>query len=239
MAFPIKLNGIVLRTVNYREYDRMLTLFTQEQGRVEASARGARRPSSKLLAATTQFTLGEFLLNERGGQYYLAGCTVDKTHYALRESPPHLACATLFARLCLEVVQEGESNEGLFVLLLQALAYLEAQFEDIKSLTAAFLLRFLALNGQGLTLRRCVQCAGPLRDARFDFAKGGLACAEHASPQSPPATKEQVFALLRAAQGDRLFPLEPVEGCYQAMRAYTETLLDKQFPAFDYLERLL
>ena len=67
MAFPIKLNGVVLRTVNYREYDRMLTLFTQEQGRVEASARGARRPSNKLLAATTQFTLGEFLLNERGG----------------------------------------------------------------------------------------------------------------------------------------------------------------------------
>ena len=100
MAFPIKLNGIVLRTVNYREYDRMLTLFTQEQGRVEASARGARRPSSKLLAATTQFTLGEFLLNERGGQYYLAGCTVDKTHYALRESPPasglrHAVCQAL------------------------------------------------------------------------------------------------------------------------------------------------
>lgn len=99
MAFPIKLNGIVLRTVNYREYDRMLTLFTQEQGRVEASARGARRPSSKLLAATTQFTLGEFLLNERGGQYYLAGCTVDKPITPCAKAPAsglrHAVCQAL------------------------------------------------------------------------------------------------------------------------------------------------
>ena len=47
------------------------------------------------------------------------------------------------------------------------------------------------------------------------------------------------IATLMCYDATRNLPLEPVEGCYQAMRAYTETLLDKQFPAFDYLERLL
>ncbi len=236
---PIKLYGIVLRSVNYREYDRMLTLFTRERGRVEVSARGAHKSSSKLMAPSTQFTLGEYVLLERSGQYQLSSCTIDKTHYTLREDPVALSCAALYARLCLEVVQENEPNEPLFVLLLQALAYLESGTSGLKELTTGFLLRFLALNGQGLVLNRCVHCLGPLKDARFDFQKGGLACAQHASAGSLPATREQVLALYRCGQGDRLLPCQKVEGCYEAMRSFTEYLLDRKFSAFDYFENML
>ncbi len=239
MGFPLKLNAIVLQSVNYRDHDRMLTLFTREQGRVEASARGAHKTGSRYMAASTQFAMGEYLLRESGGRYTLAGCTLDSAHYAIRETPTRLACAALLARLCLETVQEGEPNEPLFLTLLQALAYLENGYEDLKGLAAGFLLRFLHLNGQGVVLDRCVQCGGPLKDARFDYMKGGLACAEHATPGSLPATREQVFALRRALQGDRFRPVESVPGCYEALRGFTEYQLDRRFSAFDYFENLL
>ena len=44
--------AIVLRYANYRENDRMLTLFSPTRGLVEAVARGCRRPKSKLLSAS-------------------------------------------------------------------------------------------------------------------------------------------------------------------------------------------
>ena len=50
---------IVLHTANYREADRMLTLFSPVRGRMEAIARGCRRPKSPLLNAAETFALGE------------------------------------------------------------------------------------------------------------------------------------------------------------------------------------
>ena len=55
-------NAIVLRSVNYRDFDRILTLFSREEGKSSAAARGAHRAKSPLAAASTQFTAGEFAL---------------------------------------------------------------------------------------------------------------------------------------------------------------------------------
>ena len=57
-------NAIVLRSVNYRDFDRILTLFSREEGKISAAARGAHRAKSPLAAASTQFTAGEFALEE-------------------------------------------------------------------------------------------------------------------------------------------------------------------------------
>ena len=44
-------NAIVLRSVNYRDFDRILTLFSREEGKISAAARGAHRAKSPLAAA--------------------------------------------------------------------------------------------------------------------------------------------------------------------------------------------
>lgn len=44
----ITVNGIVTRYANYRDNDRILTLFTRERGLISAAARGCRRPKSQL-----------------------------------------------------------------------------------------------------------------------------------------------------------------------------------------------
>ena len=40
----LKVTGIVMRYANYKDYDRMLTVFTLQNGKISALARGARRP---------------------------------------------------------------------------------------------------------------------------------------------------------------------------------------------------
>lgn len=243
MPFPQKLSAIVLRSVNYGDFDRMLTLFTRERGLVSAMARGAHKPSSRLNAPSTPFCAGEYVLTERGGSYLLTGSTIDRPHYALRESPETLSCAALFARLCLDSVQPELPNEGLFILLLQALAYLEngigREEDGLYALTTGFLLRYLALVGQQLVLDRCVVCQGRLKDARFDFDHGGLACAAHAAPGMPVATKEQVLLLLRGGEGERLVPIDGGKVLYSVLRRYTEMFFGHSIGAFDYFESLL
>lgn len=46
----ITVNGIVTRYANYRDNDRILTLFTRERGLISAAARGCRRPKMPAFA---------------------------------------------------------------------------------------------------------------------------------------------------------------------------------------------
>ena len=51
--------AIVLRRVNYRDNDRMVTLLSPSRGRIDAIIRNCRKPKSHNLNAAELFALGE------------------------------------------------------------------------------------------------------------------------------------------------------------------------------------
>ncbi|NLZ89977.1 MAG: DNA repair protein RecO, partial [Clostridiales bacterium] len=66
--------AIVLRRVDYRDNDRILTLLTPERGRLDVLARGCRRPKSPLLAASELFSMGEYVLYKGRGHAFIVSC---------------------------------------------------------------------------------------------------------------------------------------------------------------------
>jgi len=85
-------SGVVLRYANYRDNDRMLTLFTREAGLVSVCARGCRRPKSPLAAAGEAFVYGEFSIFEgRGGKRMLDSFALLESFYPIREDIARLA----------------------------------------------------------------------------------------------------------------------------------------------------
>ena len=76
--------AIVLRYANYRDNDRMLTLFSPTKGRIEALARGCRKPRSPILNASELFALGDFELYERGNHLTVISANLMETFYPLR-----------------------------------------------------------------------------------------------------------------------------------------------------------
>ena len=80
-----KFDALVLRTADYGEYDRMLTLFTLQKGKLSAAAKGVRRAGAKLRfafrAASTHFGVLRddlLLLAYRSGICnYAFGCDLD------------------------------------------------------------------------------------------------------------------------------------------------------------------
>ena len=102
--------GMVIRTVDYRDNDRILTLFTAESGRVDAKARNCRKATSPLLACTQPFTYGEYQLFFHKNKYVIDQGEVLESFYPLREDVGRFAAASLCAALCLEGVQAEESS---------------------------------------------------------------------------------------------------------------------------------
>ncbi|MBQ3496570.1 MAG: DNA repair protein RecO, partial [Oscillospiraceae bacterium] len=67
----IVVKGVVLRATDTKEADKMLTVLTGEAGKLSVVARGARRKTSRIAAASQLFVYSEMVLCERRGWYML------------------------------------------------------------------------------------------------------------------------------------------------------------------------
>ena len=85
--------AIVLRHVNYRDNDRMVTLFSPSRGRIDAVIRNCRKPKSHNLNAGELFALGDYMLYESGGHTTVTSVHLIETFYALRQDYDRLMAA--------------------------------------------------------------------------------------------------------------------------------------------------
>lgn len=67
-----KAHGIIIRTTDYKDKDKILTIFTGG-GIITATAKGVRSASSKLKSYTTVMTLCDFSFVESNGRLVLSG----------------------------------------------------------------------------------------------------------------------------------------------------------------------
>lgn len=104
--------AIVLRYANYRDNDRMLTLFSPTKGRIEALARGCRKPRSPILNASELFALGDFELYERGNHLTVISANLMETFYPLRADFDRLAVGTYLLGVVENVIQPGVPRAG-------------------------------------------------------------------------------------------------------------------------------
>ena len=170
--------AIVLHYTNYKDSDRMITLFSPQKGRLEANCRGCRKPKSPLLNAAELFALGDFMLYEKSGRYTVTSVSLIETFYPLRMDFDRLTCATYLLSLCDAVVQPGEPARDLFMLLLHTLSRLTYSDQEWRPLLSGFLLHFAALNGFRPRLLHCIRCGDRLTgdtNAFFDL-RGGMCC---------------------------------------------------------------
>ena len=186
--------AIVLRYANYRENDRMLTMLSPVHGRVEALARGCRRPRSSLLNASEPFALGDYELYEKNGRYTVTGVTLTETFYPLRLDYERLSAGIWLLGLTEEAAQPGKPAQDLFMLLLHTLSRLAFSDQPWKPLLAGFLLHYANEEGFKPRLNHCAVCGKSLEDREpvtFDLEAGGLCCHECRKPPQLTVAPEQ------------------------------------------------
>lgn len=171
-------DGIVTRYVNYRESDRILSIFTIDHGRIDAKARGCRRPKSPLVNVCQPFVFGQFEIFSGKDRYTVNNCDVKETFYPIREDYERFSIGSVMLRLSHDAAMENEPNEPLFSLLYHSLSYLAYGSADPRDLLCCFLVRFLAAIGYRPAITTCAQCGRDIRgDAIVRFStQGGAVC---------------------------------------------------------------
>lgn len=230
----IKTCAIVLRHVNYRDSDRMLTLFSPELGRIEAKARGCLKQKSPLIAASELFAVGEYLLYQKSGRHTVTGFALEESYYPLRADYDRLRYGAYLLSLVEAVVMPEQPNEPLFVLLRSALAHLAYGEEaEPEAVAACFLMLFTQALGYQPMLYGCVHC-GLTESARWcwDSLAGGLVCrnCQSAGEILPPETLSFVRGIQLLGWEALETRPEPVAVCQalRLLRRFVESRTEKR-----------
>lgn len=170
-------SGIVIHHADYGEYDRMLTLVTPAHGRIDAVARGCRRLKSPIVNSAELFTTGEYTLYEKKGRFSVELCEIRESFYPLRSDYDRLVHGVYWMRLLDALVLPDVPAGDIFLLTLNALAYLSYSELPAPLITFAYESHLMALEGLAPRVDSCVKCGRPLEDAaRFDAVRGGAVC---------------------------------------------------------------
>lgn len=236
----LTLNGIVLRHANYRDNDRILTIFTREQGTVTAAARRCRKCGSSLLACTEIFTYGEFVLFEGRGRYTVDACDVRERFYSLREDVERLAAGAYMLAVTESCTPKGQQNAELFDLLYYALSYTAYGKQAPADVALCFLARCLGILGYAPRLTRCACCGKDLRSLSglgFDPSAGGAVCGACRGPNAvvvSPLSLEAVRRMLLLSNQEMekvVLPPRVRLELKDALNAYAEHVLERKFRA--------
>lgn len=239
--------GIVLRVTDYNERDALLTLLTQNEGKLTVKVRGLRRKNSPLTAPCQLLAYGEFTLFEYRGQYTINEATSIELFQSLRRDLTRLSLGTYFAQVSEVLSQEDFPSPELLSLLLNCLYALTKLNLPEKQIKAVYELRAACLSGYTPDLFGCHVC-GNLEPDRFDLSAGQLECQNCRSMDSNgirmPVTKSMLEAMRYICLCDpkRLFSFRVSDGVLNQLSALTEayltTQLERSFSTLDFYKSL-
>ena len=174
--------GLILREVRYKEADRMLTVLTEDMGKMTIKARGALRKNSKTSAATQLLCFSELTLLERAGYWTVSEGSTIEEFKGLRADIAALSLASYFAECAEALAEEGNPDRALLRLTLNCLFALSEKLYKPEHIKAAFELRLMSAEGYEPDLSACCVCGreDPV-SPRFSAENGVICCAEHNS----------------------------------------------------------
>jgi DNA repair protein RecO (recombination protein O) len=226
MAGSLKTEAVVLRSMRYGEADRILHLYTPERGRLSAIAKGVRRAKSRFGGRLEPCFRLNMVLHE--GRSELLTVTAAETvagHPRLREHAAALAGAARACDAVGRMFADGEPHRGVFNLLCNQLALLDAHPERATHGNAlAFRLKLLLAAGFAPQLSSCAGCGEAEHLVGFSGAAGGVVCS--ACEASSFSLGQDAHDFLVSALGRPLAeaPDAPPAALAQAERAILATL---------------
>lgn len=144
----IEIMGMIIKTVPIGEFDRRLVILTKERGKITAFVKGARRPSSRFIAATNLFCFGTFKLYEGRNSYTLADTDIINFFEELRIDFEGAYYGMYFLEIADYYTRENNDEREMLKLLFQSLKALCSKSLDNRLVRYIYELKSIMVNGE-------------------------------------------------------------------------------------------
>ena len=242
-------NALVLREVNYKESDKILTLLTEKEGKRTVSAHGCRKKDSPIASACQLLNWGEFTLYEFRGMWSVKETASERLFDGIRGDLEKIALASYLMEVTETLAEEGQPDPGLLSVTLNCLHAMDKLRVPLSQVKSAFEWRSMALAGYEPQLERCGVCFREKpNDPHIHLGEGTVHCAacreKLGEGVSMPLTVSALAALRHSVWGPRkrllAFRLD-VDGMRrlgEASEAYLMTRLERGFRTLDFYKSI-
>lgn len=173
----IKVDAIVLRHGEMGEADRILTVYSREQGKLRVIAKGARKLASRKAGHIEPFSRVQMVLARGRDLWILTQVDTLDAFSSLRKSLAGIGLASYVVELLDKFTYDEAATPGLYSLLLDTLRRIDKE-EDPYIALRYFEIHLLAALGFQPELKQCVRCDAVIQpeDQYFSTMFGGVLC---------------------------------------------------------------
>ena len=197
-----KLSGIVLSGVSFGENDKILTIFTLEQGTVSAKIKGVKKAGAKLKFAAEPFCFAEFIFSKNGNMRTVINASLIDSFYPIREDLVKYFSAGTIVEYIKKFLKENIVSSEMFVLAVNSLKEIAYGNRSSYDILVNFLLEGLSLSGYALNLNGCYKCGVIPKDKiYFDSSIGAFICPDCFSGEGREINLSTFLALLDIKNG--------------------------------------
>ena len=162
----IKTRGIVLKTQDYKENDKLLWILTEEYGKISAIAKGARKSKNKNFSNTLPFCFGEYVLFKGRALYTLNEGRIIDSFQDVLNNYDTLIYGSYFNEL-VDIALEEENCSSIFKEIIKAFFLMRNGAVDLDILARAFEIKLLKATGYGISLENCAVCGEKIKNCDY------------------------------------------------------------------------
>jgi DNA repair protein RecO (recombination protein O) len=178
MEETYNVKAIIINRKSFSEDDSRAVVYSQELGKLDLIARGAKKIKSKLAGHLEPISLAELMV-VRGRQYNYVGAAVSKKCYInIKNDLDKLVSVGRIFKIVDKQIKPGVEDKEIFNLLEDYLDIADSNKADINIFSSFFILKFLARLGFSPQLSFCVNCGSEIKPGnnRFDLTRSGIIC---------------------------------------------------------------
>ncbi len=173
--------GIVLKTRNYREADKILTIFSRKEGKLVVLAKGLRRISSKRAGTLDVLNLVRMGLADSRAMQVVTETSLLDSFKAVKRNLENLKLGYVIVELLDKLTSFGEENIKIFELAVTSLHNIGRLKDGGRRLALTFFeYKLLYLLGYDPVLDFCTVCYSDILDTwssiKFSAVTGGIIC---------------------------------------------------------------
>jgi DNA repair protein RecO (recombination protein O) len=175
--------AILLRRIEYGDYDYIITFFTLNQGKVSVIAKAAKKSTKRFSGILELFSVLDIVYGSARGKGLplLKEAALKQPYAKIRADIKKTAYASYWAELIDAWMEKNEKQSNLYYLFRYVLDELDLGRTAETVLSIVFQMRFMTISGHSPNLIQCGICKKQLEEINhaniiFDLSRGGLVC---------------------------------------------------------------
>ena len=144
---PFNCRGLIIRSNEYKEKDRLLSVLTAERGLITICAKGVAKPGSSLGCFSMPYMLCDFVVTISHGYYYLKDASIIESNSRIMDSLEQMTVAAHISSCLMDCTLQSENAKEAYELAVYAYYNLANNKDKYLLIYSAFNWRLLTIAG--------------------------------------------------------------------------------------------